>query len=592
MGLCGSCEYICKNNRKRKIEKAPYKAPYIAINNNDSTSPSDSTITKPPKAYPKGEHFFLKNKIMDNNQSVFENKKMPINKPINDLKKRYQLFFSLKNVINPNNNHSFGISIINNKSIGIQTFLGYLENNMGENIQFNTPIEIDYFFEREQIIIIEPIINDQRIGNIKKLNLPNLISNKNNKLLIENIGNLEINIQQLEKNDLNIKMSCFKFSITLNNSDIFNSENSLNDIFYIIKNYKDGENRRPVYKSKEYNFNLNKLKECSTIKIESDWLCNDNDKPIYFELYSLAINPKESIGYCSFTLNNLDLKSKEDKNEKLEIKTQDNKIIGTLEIIYYIEKKLDITQFLEKDGQINLEIAIDYTESNNNHVPPLHVISEGKKNDYEMAIKSCGDIVAQYDYDKKFPVYGFGGIPKGSKEVNQCFNINFKDDPNIIGIENIINCYKESLDKVKLSGPTNFAHIIQKVIKNIKDVLENKKEENHYYILMILTDGLINDMDETIKYIIEGSKLPLSIIIIGIGNEDFTNMHTLDADDIPLVDLDGNITKRDIVQFVEFNKFKNKNNVVNYGTDLAEEVLKEIPRQLEEYYLLGGKFNE
>ena len=209
-----------------------------------------------------------------------------------------------------------------------------------------------------------------------------------------------------------------------------------------------------------------------------------------------------------------------------------------------------------------------------------------------MAIKSCGDIVAQYDYDKKFPVYGFGGIPKGSKEVNHCFNINFKNDPNIIGIENIINCYKESLDKVKLSGPTIFAHIIQKVIKNIKNVLENKPKENHYYILMILTDGLINDMDDTIKYIIEGSKLPLSIIIIGIGKDDFTLMHTLDADDEPLVDIDGNITKRDIVQFVEFNKFKNKNNVVNYGTDLAEEVLKEIPRQLEEYYLLGGKFNE
>ena len=147
------------------------------------------------------------------------------------------------------------------------------------------------------------------------------------------------------------------------------------------------------------------------------------------------------------------------------------------------------------------------------------------------------------------------------------------------------------MDKVTLSGPTIFSHIIKKTISNIKEVLEKKPKENHYYILMILTDGLINDMEDTIKCIVEGSALPLSIIIIGIGNQDFTNMEKLDGDEIPLEDSDGNIRKRDIVQFVQFNKFK-KINIVNCGTDLAEEVLKEIPRQLEEYYLLGGKFNE
>ena len=53
-------------------------------------------------------------------------------------------------------------------------------------------------------------------------------------------------------------------------------------------------------------------------------------------------------------------------------------------------------------------------------------------NDYEKAIKSCGEIIAYYDSDQLFPVYGFGGIPKGKKEVSHCFNINFnEDDPNI-----------------------------------------------------------------------------------------------------------------------------------------------------------------
>ena len=85
-------------------------------------------------------------------------------------------------------------------------------------------------------------------------------------------------------------------------------------------------------------------------------------------------------------------------------------------------------------------------------------------------------------------------------------------------------------------------------------------------------------------------------------------MEDLDGDKIPLVDSFGNIRKRDIVQFVEFNKFKNKNDSnelndssdekeiqkinINCENELAEEVLKEIPRQLEDYYLYCGKFNE
>ena len=51
-------------------------------------------------------------------------------------------------------------------------------------------------------------------------------------------------------------------------------------------------------------------------------------------------------------------------------------------------------------------------------------------------------------------------------------------------------------------------------------------------------------MNETIDSIVEGSKLPLSIIIKGIGNADFTNMET-DDDKIPLINSFGEIRKRE-----------------------------------------------
>jgi hypothetical protein len=41
---------------------------------------------------------------------------------------------------------------------------------------------------------------------------------------------------------------------------------------------------------------------------------------------------------------------------------------------------------------------------------------------------------------------------------------------------------------------------------------------------LILTDGIINDLEKTIDEVVLGSVLPLSIIIVGIGAADFEQM--------------------------------------------------------------------
>ena len=99
---------------------------------------------------------------------------------------------------------------------------------------------------------------------------------------------------------------------------------------------------------------------------------------------------------------------------------------------------------------------------------------------------------------------------------------------------------------------------------------------------MILTDGMIDDIDYTINALVEASFLPISVIIIGIGEADFSNMKVLDADENPLVNDMGVKAKRDIVQFVPFLKY------VSNPEKLAEEVLAEIPKQLVEYYELNN----
>ena len=85
-------------------------------------------------------------------------------------------------------------------------------------------------------------------------------------------------------------------------------------------------------------------------------------------------------------------------------------------------------------------------------------------------------------------------------------------------------------------------------------------------ILLILTDGVIHDKEEVKDLLVKCGKLPLSIVIVGIGDgggDDWKIMDELDDNDMQMTDFEGNKTVRDLVQFTEFQKFKNN------GVDLA-----------------------
>ena len=504
--------------------------------------------------------------------------------------KKVELFFSLKNVINPRYSYSLSVTIINNNRLGIDNYLGELDHNTGPKIDFGNSFEIDYFYERRQNLIIIPIINGAKMESKYSILLGDLMMtvNKTIEKNIINFGIVKIKSVDVDnkREEVSNTFSNFKFNISLNNIMAKN-------IFFVLNHFKDGEIKRPIYKSKEFNTNSIKTE---LIKIESDFLCNNYKDKIYIDIYSYQDDNQNLIAYGFFSLSQLQSNSLKNMLTDIKIINRYGDKIGIIRIQYYLKKKVSYLDKISKNKiQINLEIAIDYTKSNKPPNDPAsnHFINSINLNDYEKAIKSCGEILSPYDADQLFPVYGFGGIPpvlngQPNNEVSHCFNINFKENAEIHGINNILEKYRESLYKVKLSGNTKFSFVLKKVISNINKDLKYKRNENHYYILLILTDGVVNDMKDTIDLIVEASYLPLSIIIVGIGNEDFTFMKKLDGDEIPLTNSKGEKRKRDIVQFIRFNNFK-KNNAIDFGTDFAEEVLKEIPTQIEEYYNNVGK---
>lgn len=202
------------------------------------------------------------------------------------------------------------------------------------------------------------------------------------------------------------------------------------------------------------------------------------------------------------------------------------------------QKRNSFLDYIFGGCEINLAIAIDFTLSNGdpNSADSLHN-KNLRNNQYYQALKSVGDILQFYDSDKQFPTFGFGAnldfYPHNSGP-SHCFALNGNIcDPECEGLEGVLDAYQHSLKNVKLYGPTWFSPVLD-MVNTMAEGLDVSQHNQKYLILMIITDGIINDMEKTIDEIVRGSSLPLSIIIVGVGNADFSSMDILDADDDPL----------------------------------------------------------
>ncbi|XP_078393531.1 copine-7-like [Cetorhinus maximus] len=235
--------------------------------------------------------------------------------------------------------------------------------------------------------------------------------------------------------------------------------------------------------------------------------------------------------------------------------------------------------------QIHFTVAIDFTASNGDprNSQSLHFINHSQPNEYLKALTAVGEICQDYDSDKRFPAYGFGARVPPDYEVSHDFPLNFNAaNPECDGIKGLISAYQKCLPKIKLYGPTNVSPIISRVSRLAEEEMQTRIASK-YYILLILTDGVVTDIGETRDAIVEASRLPMSVIVVGVGNADFTDMRTLDGDDGNLLSTRGQAAARDIVQFVPFRDFKKAP-----ASALAKCVLAEVPKQVVEFYASQG----
>uniref|UniRef100_A0A8C2KHC1 Copine VII n=1 Tax=Cyprinus carpio TaxID=7962 RepID=A0A8C2KHC1_CYPCA len=230
--------------------------------------------------------------------------------------------------------------------------------------------------------------------------------------------------------------------------------------------------------------------------------------------------------------------------------------------------------------QIHFTVAIDFTASNGDprNSCSLHYINPYQPNEYLKALIAVGEICQDYDSDKRFSALGFGARIPPNYEVKDRFYVLYRFTCEKNKIQGVVEAYQNCLPKIQLYGPTNVAPIINRIAK-LAAGKEPIKDASLYHILLILTDGVVTDMADTREAIVRASYQPMSIIIVGVGNADFTDMQILDGDDGVLRSPKGEPVLRDIVQFVPFRDFKTASPAA-----LAKCVLAEVPKQVVEYF--------
>merc|ERR1719450_395963 len=395
-----------------------------------------------------------------------------------------------------------------------------------------------------------------------------------------NVGDVIIQSEELSecKDDLEIQFVGKK----LDKKDWFGSS----DPFLQISR----ANERPgdftlVHRTEHINNNINPTWKKFTIPLRT--LCNgDLDRNLKIECFDYNNSGNHSfIGEFYVTANQL-MKGPNSENhhpcinpKKKGKKKYTNS--GEIHLTYLqIRKSYSFLDYVRGGTELACTFAIDFTASNGNPSSPdsLHYFVPHGLNQYEMAIQAVGRVVEDYDSDKLFPTLGFGARLPPDGRVSHEFYVNgHPSNPYCERIAGVLSAYKSCLSRIQLYGPTNFAP----TINHVANIARNYMDGSQYFILLIITDGIITDMAQTKSAIVDAAVLPMSIIIVGVGGADFDAMEELDGDTVRVTDNRGREASRDIVQFVPMRNFLGVGGpgMQGAGLHLAKEVLAEIPEQ-------------
>lgn len=478
------------------------------------------------------------------------------------------------------------------------------------NPDFVKSFIIDYLFEEQQILKFEVYDLDANTTDLSRHDLIGKFVTSLGSIVGENNGKVEQSLQVPSAKDNERNTTFTKNSlgtIIIRSEEVSTCKDVLNlqlcgkkldkkdffgksDPYLEFKRCNEDNSYTTVFRTEVIKNTLDPYWKAFTIPVRE--LCNgDYDRNLHVICNDWNSNGEvDLIGQFDITVN--DFKNGEGKSYELinPAKKAKKKKYRNSGVIYIqdckIDEKASFLEYISGGMELNFIVAIDFTASNGNpsESSSLHYSSPHMPSQYVQTLQAVGSILEDYDSDKLFPAFGFGAQLPPSWNVFHEFALNFNpQNPNCHGVDDIIAAYYNSISNVKLYGPTNFSPVINGCTRIASESLRTEEHGSQYFVLLIVTDGIITDMEKTKQAIVNAANLPISIIIIGVGKADFDSMEELDGDDVR-VSYNGQPAARDIVQFVPFRDYMTRN-VYDPSSSfkLAKDVLHELPDQVVEY---------
>ncbi|RVX19050.1 Protein BONZAI 3 [Vitis vinifera] len=374
--------------------------------------------------------------------------------------------------------------------------------------------------------------------------------------------------------------------LTVHAEETVASRNAIEDPFLRISRIVENGGSIPICKTEVVDNNLNPIWRplCLTMQ--------QFDNPLVIECFDFNSSGNHVlIGKLQKSVADLEKlhKQKTGANFILPSSAQhgyEKVLKGQLFVDQFCEKPLySFIDYVSSGFELNFMVAVDFTAvlfcpaSNGNPRTPdsLHYIDpSGQFNAYQQAIMEVGEVIQFYDSDKRFPAWGFGGRTIDGT-ISHCFNLNGSaSGVEVEGVQGIMAAYASALNHVALAGPTLFGQVINNAAEIAGQSLSYSSCK--YFVLLIITDGVLTDLQETKDALVRASDLPLSILIVGVGGADFKQMEILDADDgRRLESSTGRVATRDIVQFVPMREVRGGQ------TSVVQALLEELPGQFLTY---------
>ena len=233
------------------------------------------------------------------------------------------------------------------------------------------------------------------------------------------------------------------------------------------------------------------------------------------------------------------------------------------------EKKYTIFDYLKSGIKLNVFIAYDFSQGINKK-PRIKSLKN-----YSSLTHSLITPMERYLKRHLIYFYGYGGIKENSQSNDDLFNL-YSESDNAISFNEAKKYMSSPIKDIKNTKKSVF---LSKLIRKITNKIYKLYEMRSFNVLFILAKELPDNKDkqELIDSIIESSYLPLIIIIIGEGNNDFNKFQ----------EYFGKKIKR-----ASNGMEKNRDNILYFLSEgneksLAPWCLNAIAKNILEYYQLS-----